>query len=102
MTTFTRDDIAAMLIENDFVAFTFSKANGEVTTRIATVRKRPQDQAPQGKREPSEKDLLNFRYFECGAVNRYDATAPGDWKSFKITNLISMQAVPQPENWTGE
>ncbi len=99
---FNRDEIAAMLIANDFVAFTYAKANGEVTTRVATVRKRPEDQAPQGKREPSEKDLLNFKYFECGAVNRYDATAPGDWKSFKIANLKKMEPCSQPANWTGE
>ena len=100
---FNRDEIVAMLIANDFVAFTFAKANGEVTTRIGTVRKRPEDQAPTGKgREPSEKDLLVFKYFECGAVNRYDAAAPGDWKSFKIANLQKMEACSQPANWTGE
>lgn len=93
-----RDALVECLKSNDFVAITYAKVSGEVTTRVATLRLRPEDQAPQGKRVMSEE---NFRYFECGAVNRFDPTAPGDWKSFKLANGVSFAPCPMPENWNG-
>jgi len=78
------------LKENDFVAITYRKADGSETTRVATLRKRPETETPKGVREPSE---TVFRYFEWGATNRFDAEAPGDWKSFKIENGIGFKPV---------
>lgn len=90
----TREMISEMLATNDFVAITYAKVNGEVTTRLATVKHMPGTDAPKGNREMSED---NYRYFEWGAKNRFDADSPGDWKSCKIANIKAISPAAKPE-----
>ncbi len=100
---FNREMIVEMLASNDFVAFTFTKVSGDVTTRVGTIRKRPEDAAPKGVMQGrSEKDEKNFRYYECGRIDKYNPDAPGNWSSFAIERLSKMEPIGQPENWTGE
>lgn len=89
------DEIKAALVNGSFVAVTYAKVSGEIITRIATPwDKIPGADAPQGKREMSE---ANFRYYEWGADNRFDASAPGDWKSCKVANIKGWEIVSQPD-----
>lgn len=80
-----REAIVDMLSTHDFVAITYAKVSGEVTTRIATIRKRPQEDAPKG--AGRKLDEANFRYYEWGRENRFNPEAPGDWASFKVANV---------------
>lgn len=89
-----REQIAAALAANDFVAITYAKVNGEIVTRVATVRKRPESEAPKGVRETN---VENFRYYEWGRANRFDASAPGDWASCKIANVKDIKPVTVEE-----
>lgn len=91
-----RNVIVEALKANKFVAITYAKASGEITTRVATIIERPDDQAPKGVRATNPD---NFRYFECGAENRFDDTAKGDWKSFKLANAKSVAPAAEPEGW---
>lgn len=86
---FTRDDLNAILA-NGFMKLTFTKVNGESTTKlVAPWDKVPGSDAPKGAREMSES---NFRFYEWGRPNRFDPTAPGDWASCKLANITG--AVP--------
>jgi antitoxin component of MazEF toxin-antitoxin module len=80
----TREMIVDMLMAHDFVAITFAKVNGDVTTRIATIKRRPDVEAPKGVRETNPD---NFRFYEWGRENRFDPSAPGDWASCKVANV---------------
>lgn len=84
-----REQVAKLLTENDFVALTFTKADGETVTRIATVRQRPQDDAPMGKRESKNPD--QFRFYQWGKENRFNPTAPGDWSSCMLSRLLKAE-----------
>lgn len=95
-----RDALTAALANGNFVAITYAKKNGEVTTRIAAPwNKLPETDAPKGVRGVKEG---NFAYYEVGAKNRFDSEAPGDWKSFLLDNGESFAIVPEPETWTGK
>lgn len=95
-----RDTLTAALAAGNFVAITYAKKSGEVTTRVAAPwDKVPGADAPKGARKMKEG---NFAYYECGAENRFDAEAPGDWKSFILDNGQSFEVVPEPESWTGK
>ncbi len=91
---FTREMIGEMLGANDFVAITFAKVNGEVVTRVATIKHMPESDAPKGVRETNESV---YRFYEWGRKNRFDASAPGDWASCKVANVKSIVPVPEPE-----
>lgn len=84
-----REAIVEMLTNHDFVAITYAKVSGEVTTRVATIRKRPEEDAPKG--AGRKMDDANFRYYEWGRENRYNPDAPGDWASCKVANVKSIQ-----------
>lgn len=85
-----RETLMEMLANNDFVAITFKKVSGEVTTRTATLRKRPTEDSPKGVRETNPE---NFRFYEWGRANRFDAQAPGDWSSCKLANILEAKPV---------
>ena len=85
-----REALANMFGEHDFVAITYAKVSGEVTTRIAAaMRKVPETDAPKGAGRKMSED--NFRYYEWGRENRFDAGAPGDWASCKIANIKAIE-----------
>lgn len=85
-----RETLIEMLKDNDFVSITFRKVNGEVTTRTATLRKRPDADSPKGVRETKPD---TFRFYEWGRDNRFDLDAPGDWSSCKLANILEAKPV---------
>ena len=91
-----REAVVEALKANRFVAITYAKKSGEVTTRVATIRERPETEAPKGVRETNQ---ANFRYFECGATNRFDPAIPGDWKSFSLALAVGYEPAPVPTDW---
>lgn len=95
-----REALTAALSAGNFVAITYAKKSGEKTTRIAAPwSKLPESDAPKGARGVKEG---NFAYYEVGAKNRFDESAPGDWKSFILDNGEGFAIVSEPESWTGK
>lgn len=84
-----REQVAKMLMENEFVSLTFRKADGEIVTRTATILRRPEDDAPMGKRESKNPD--QFRFYQWGKENRFNPAAPGDWSSCLISRLLKAE-----------
>ncbi len=89
-----RETLANLLMTHPFVAITFRKVNGEVTTRVATILRRPDGDAPKGVRDTNPD---NFRFYEWGRPNRFDPDAPGDWASCKLANVLKAEPVVEPE-----
>lgn len=83
---FDMEKLHGALKSGAFVKLTFTKVNGEKSVKLVAPWDRiPGADAPKGAREMSES---NFRFYEWGRPNRFDAAAPGDWASCKVANII--------------
>lgn len=92
---YNRDDVVRLLTENEYTNLTFYKVNGELRDMVATLN---QDQLALLAQDPEigavalgspAEDGIEY---DLNQVRVFDLEKKG-WRSFLLTNLVSIEGV---------